>query len=719
MQRFATTLACLCLLSVGLAEANTADTSANPIRKVVTLLQEMQKELEATGKKEQELYDKFMCYCETTAADLAKASEESDAQMKDLSATLEEDKSEKTQLDAELAEHKSDRDGAKADLAKATAIRGKEASEYAELKKDSEANIAALGGSIPAIEKGMGGSALVQVPNKDRLKKLVESSKNVNSFDRDRVLSFLSGKATAESGDDYAPASGQIVGILKSMKDDMEKDLGEATSDENNALAAFDDLKSAKSTEIQTSTDAIEAKGTRSGALAVTIVQATSALDDATAEKADADKYSVTLKAACEEKSKEWTARRAMRAEEVSAISEAVTILNDDDALDIFKKALPSALVETTSTESKRRQMGFLAVNKGGKAGRLQKAQAIVDSATKIYKSTALELLSYNLKSALKQGSKQPAGQEEFGTVTHIIDDMISVMEAEGEDDEKHRDNCKEELATNESEKASVQDTADNVASTVSELTDSIKTTADDIATLGDEITKLDASVALATVNRKTEHAEYTEALTLNEAAVQLIGKAKNRLQKFYNPALHKPEPKEELSAEDRIYSNLGGEAASLIQISKHTAKVAPPVAPETWGAYQPAGGKSGGVMALMDMLVQELKSDMQAAKHDEETAQRDYDNLMAESRTTRQQNSKSIVDKEATKSELEAKLEEAKENQALTADELNNINQYLSEVHNSCDFLLQNYDLRREARHNEIESLKNAKAVLMGAKFD
>merc|ERR1719265_1151409 len=256
------------------------------------------------------------------------------------------------------------------------------------------------------------------------------------------------------------------------------------------------------------------------------------------------------------------------------------------------KKALPSALVETTSTESKRRQMGFLAVNKGGKASRLQKAQAIVDSATKIYKSTALELLSYNLKSALKQGSKQPAGQEEFGTVTHIIDDMISVMEAEGEDDEKHRDNCKEELATNESEKASVQDTADNVASTVSELTDSIKTTADDIATLGDEITKLDASVALATVNRKTEHAEYTEALTLNEAAVQLIGKAKNRLQKFYNPALHKPEPKEELSREDRIVSNLGGqvgEEAGLVQVSKHTAKkVAPPLPPETWGAYQP-----------------------------------------------------------------------------------------------------------------------------------
>merc|ERR550537_645284 len=157
----------------------------------------------------------------------------------------------------------------------------------------------------------------------------------------------------------------------------------------------------------------------------------------------------------------------------------------------------------------------------------------------------------------------------------------------------------------------------------------------DDVATLEEEIKKLDASVALATVNRKKEHTEFTEAITLNEAAIQLIEKAKNRLAKFYNPAIYKEEPKKELSAEDRIVSNL-----SFLQISK---KVAPPMTPETWGAYKPAGGKSGGVVALMDMLTQDLNADMQASKHDEETAQRDYDNLMEESRDTRAQNSKSI----------------------------------------------------------------------------
>ena len=205
------------LLGASLYQAHSfnADTEmgANPIRKVVTLMQEMQKEIEEQGKKEQELYDKFMCYCEATTADLNAAAAESSSQIQELGNKVQEGTAEKAQLDQELKEHKADRESAKQDLAKATSLRTKEAEEYAAVKADSEANIAALAGAIPAIEKGMGGAALMQLPHRDRLQHLVESQTEMDSTDRDRVLSFLSGKV-AEEGD-YAPASGQIVGILK------------------------------------------------------------------------------------------------------------------------------------------------------------------------------------------------------------------------------------------------------------------------------------------------------------------------------------------------------------------------------------------------------------------------------------------------------------------------------------------------------------------------
>merc|ERR1719498_2117599 len=111
--------------------------------------------------------------------------------------------------------------------------------------------------------------------------------------------------------------------------------------DEEQAAIAFADLKASKTKEVEVASAAIETKTAQSGELAVAVVQSKDALADAEAEKADAEKYLASLKITCEEQQKQWTSRQAMRAEEVSAISEAINILNDDDALDIFKKSLP------------------------------------------------------------------------------------------------------------------------------------------------------------------------------------------------------------------------------------------------------------------------------------------------------------------------------------------------------------------------------------------
>ena len=96
---------------------------------------------------------------------------------------------------------------------KATAIRGKEAAEFAESEADDKTNIAAVSGAIPALEKGMGGASFMQTPGADRIKRLVQASSSMNSFDRENVVAFMENRANG----DYAPQSGQIVGILKNM----------------------------------------------------------------------------------------------------------------------------------------------------------------------------------------------------------------------------------------------------------------------------------------------------------------------------------------------------------------------------------------------------------------------------------------------------------------------------------------------------------------------
>merc|ERR1719258_1038640 len=144
----------------------------------------------------------------------------------------------------------------------------------------------------------------------------------------------------------------------------------------------------------------------------------------------------------------------------------------------------------------------------------------------------------------------------------------------------------------------------------------------------------------------------------------------------------------------------------------------APPPPPETWGAYQKKDGKSNGVLALMDMLIKHLADGITETKHEEETAQKDYERLMAESQTTREQSVESITAKEAAKADLDTKVESTKEAKAGQEAELSNTKNYIAQLHANCDFLLENYDLRKTARANEVESLKNAKGVLSGANF-
>merc|ERR1719265_1029953 len=102
-----------------------------------------------------------------------------------------------------------------------------------------------------------------------------------------------------------------------------------------------------------------------------------------------------------------------------------------------------------------------------------------------------------------------------------------------------------------------------------------------------------------------------------------------------------------------------------------------------------------------------DLKTEHSEAEHAEEMAQKDYENLMSASQKTRATNAESITQKESASAEWSEKIEVAK------------LAEYISGLHGSCDFLMENYDARKEARTNEVEGLKNAKSVLAGANFE
>merc|ERR1719482_1408799 len=216
-----------------------------------------------------------------------------------------------------------------------------------------------------------------------------------------------------------------------------------------------------------------------------------------------------------------------MRAEEISAISEAIKVLNDDDALDLFKKTVPSMV-----------QTGMEFLQKSSKSSVALRAKGLLVSLMQTGRAhtTQLSLMASALKSKAV----------DFSKITEQIDGMIDVLGKEQTDDDTQKAFCDEELTKSAAEKKDTEDKLASLAASIEEMSATV-------ATLTAEIKALDKAVAQATEQRKEEHAVFLQTQAEGSAAVQLIEAAKNKLNKFYNPTMYKAPERRELTEEERI----------------------------------------------------------------------------------------------------------------------------------------------------------------------
>merc|ERR1719162_159437 len=229
------------------------------------MLQNMQKKIASEGAKMEKMFDQYMCYCKNADETLGKSISDAETKIPQLESAIKEASALKKQLKAELKDAQKARVEAKDAIAEATAIREREAKAYNKVAGDANANIGALSKAIPAIEKGMGG-AFLQTGGAAVLRQMSVSADMIPA-DRDLLAAFLS------EGGSYAPKSGSIVGILKTLHDEMEKDFADATADENKAKASFESLVAAKKKEIDALTKEVESKTGRIGKLSVKIAE--------------------------------------------------------------------------------------------------------------------------------------------------------------------------------------------------------------------------------------------------------------------------------------------------------------------------------------------------------------------------------------------------------------------------------------------------------------
>merc|ERR1719222_246545 len=365
----------------------------------------------------------------------------------------------------------------------------------------------------------------------------------------------------------------------------MAANLAGATGDEQAGIGTFEGLVKAKKKEIEALTSTVEAKTKQIGELGVAIVTMKEDLAVTQDTLAEDKAFLADLSKSCATKTSEWEARSKTRAEELVALADTIKVLNDDDALQLFKNTLPSSsssLLQVTSAAP--RQLEALSAIRSS----VQKATA--------QDKPGLELL------VLALTGKKAAASGGFDKVIQMIDNMVGILKTEQDDDDHKKEYCAMQFDTSDDKKKALERSVAGEEAAIAEAKEAIATLSQEIAAVEAGIKALDNAVAEATAQRKDENAEYKALMASDTAAREVLAFAKNRLNKFYNPKLYKPPPAVELSAGESVYKSLGNPddlvttaapggiagtgIAVLAQVFSHEHKVAPPPPPATWGAY-------------------------------------------------------------------------------------------------------------------------------------
>ncbi|CAJ1453172.1 unnamed protein product [Effrenium voratum] len=651
-------MALAALAAPGLAITTRSDSNGNPIRKVVSMMEKMADKIEAEAKTESEQYEKFGCYCKKTIAELEKNIQQ--AETSPISqADIDKKESEITSLEQELKKLKDDRIAEEETLKSAESQRGKEHGVFVKEVTEEEEVVQSIDSATAALGSGSAASFL-QRSNVTRMLRAVEGNQRLTTDAKQKVVAFLANHGTADPG--------YVMGMLSEIKDDTKEEIDTETKTEDNAVVNFQEVETAKTTEISSLLSMFERKMKTIGELKVEVVNLKREMSEQGTSVEDDKKMLAELQKSCAEKAKDGEQRKAARAEEQLALQDTIKMLMSDNSLDLFRSRSPAFL--QLSSQQKAKQ-----------------AAALLKAAAKASNRPELNFLALAL-----------AGKKaDFTKILEKIDGMVALMKQEGADDKSKKEYCEKEFRGVAAKSKSLESKMKTLAASVTEKKGAIAKLSEDIAALQSGVQALDSSVATAGSNRKAEHAEFQESTASNSAALELLSMAKNRLNKVYNPSMV------------AATTTKSPYDLSLLQLKGEQ----PPALPE--GGYQTKMQESNGVMKMMDTLTNDMEKEMAVAKTEEADAQVDYQDTVKDATAKREADLALVQQKVTDKADLESDLNDDQTDLGGKKKELVAAGKYTEDLHQECDWLLKNFELRVQARTEEKENLIRAKTVLGG----
>jgi hypothetical protein len=462
----------------------------------------------------------------------------------------------------------------------------------------------------------------------------------------------------------YSAQSGEIVGILKQLKEEMEADLSEAQKTETASAKAFEELRAAKTIQIEIGEAMAEKKEDEKATTDNALAEAKEDLGQETEALNEAQTFLKNMKVTCAEADKNYEARKAARLEEIKAVSETITILTEDEARDAM-----TGTYGFVQLSSRRHRVSMKSLNRKAAAKVLRQAALKTHNPALAMLATSVEL-------------------DAFTKVKKAIDDMIATLKVQQEDEVKKNDWCKAEIQSNEVATLKADDLKSDLEAKIAELAETIKALEAGIADAKSQIKELQVELQRATEDRVSANLEYQKTVADQTVTIAVLKKALDRLATYYD-------------------------STGFLQRQKRGAHKQTPPVPQM--EYKPNEG-STGVMQMIEKLIYEAKELVASSKKAESEAQAAYETAIADTNASVAALQAEVVAKTKAKAETIEEKQQTESDLADTVKELDGLAKYNADLHAECDYILKNFMLRQDKRAAEVEALQQAKQILSGA---
>jgi len=752
---FAQRLALLALVLSPALFCQAAYAGDRTITKVVKLLQEMLDKSKADGERDTELFAKYKCYCDINAAEKTKSIADNSEAIALLSGEISQLQASNGKLsvaNAELEMQLADNERARAT---ADSLRTKAGEDFRSEETDMENAIGQMGQAIDTLaaigaDQSASSSALL---TKDKFMSKTSSLVKLNSEvkgalkaaavllspkERRSVAAFLQAPFTGA----YTAQSGEIVGILKNMRDTFKSNLASARAAESASSEAHTKFSKVKTDEYDRGKASFNEKDTTLGANDNSLSTKKEQKADAETSKASDEEFLSKLLKLCASKTKQYEDRKMIRANEEAAIAQAQSILNGDAAFDNFGST------DATSTGS----TGFVQMTmRTVRMSVVEQVENMLEKVAKKHKSLKLARVAAHLK----EGNP-------LEKVVKEIENMIDLIAKEEVADDEQKAWCDSEREENHSQKSEKTTNINELEGQVTSITETLDSEVDGLRKqLSDEQATLSQNQkdqAEEVGDRKLSNAAYQKNIGNLVQAQTTLKKATAVLRKFYDWLHAKTGPhhyekkagkdstggnikripesttedleescsadpacvgfnsdgwlKSAVVADDKLFDASGDlyvkvfDSANPVLLQRREDP-APPEAFENESGDQTE--KGGDVMGMLEFILSEAAEEEKTAHENEEESQHDFEDTITDLKSQEKTSQETIASLENQVAAKVKELEQANQDLAKTKEEKVAIEQYIAKIKPGCDFITENLDTRKENRVAETSALNTA----------